>query len=147
MKGSFYIDGTIHMCPPHPNTEYAEKHLFYIQSFSLMEVGAQYYTKRNGLNSYLLLYTYDGYGQLEYDGQIYELQEGDIFFIDCAKEHCYRSLGPIWKHGDLHINGAFIDGIFQELKNSGQLIFHRSLQDDFFKKMEELIVLYVMIVV
>jgi len=142
MQGSFFIDGTIHMCPPHPNTEYANEHLFHIQSFCIMEVGNKYYTARESLESFLILYTLEGKGLLEYEGKTYELEKGIGFFIDCRKPHYYKSNGTFWTHQDLHINGAFTDKLFGEFLERGTVTFHVDQTNFWQNKIEHLIELY-----
>ncbi|MCI9151510.1 MAG: AraC family transcriptional regulator [Lachnospiraceae bacterium] len=142
MQGSFYIDGTIHVCPPHPTSSYAREHLFCMQAFSILEVGSRYFTRRAGLDSYLLLFTYEGAGFLEYEGKSYELRAGDGFWINCRKPHYYGTREGTWKHGDLHLEGAFIDRIFQEFVLGGTVVFSFPEAGSFQDRLEQLLKLY-----
>lgn len=97
--------------------------LAHIQAFCYLESGPLYYTKRDDFDSYLLIYTYQGEGILEYEGKQYLLHPGDGFFIDCRRPHYYRTKGTHWNHGDLHISGGSIDYLYQEFFRLGTPLF------------------------
>lgn len=61
-----------------------------------------YCFSRVNLDSYLLLYTVNGKGQLEYDGGLYPLQCGDLFFIDCNKAQTYKAVAGNWDFAFIH---------------------------------------------
>lgn len=103
----------------------------YIQSFCYMESGSQYYTRREGFPSYLILYTYRGKGILACGGTEYPLSEGEGFLIDCRKPHLYRTNGPVWAHGDLHINGGNLDYLYQSVFASLPPLFRPASPDKF----------------
>ena len=56
---SFCIDGKSRYLLQHPLSLEKQKYLMYLQSFSYMDTGASYYTKRSNYPSILLLYTYE----------------------------------------------------------------------------------------
>ncbi len=56
-----------------------------------------YYTRREGLNSYLIKYTLSGEGRLEYEGKTFSVLPGQAFFIDCVKPQYYAP-APEAKH-------------------------------------------------
>ncbi len=124
MNGVFYVDGKLFTCPYHPKSPYSSEHLFYIQAFSILEAGAHYFTRRSNLNSYLLLFTLEGEGILEYEGKTYSLSQGMGFFIDCRKTHFYKTVGVQWKHADLHIDGGYINLYLEKFSDDNNYVFH-----------------------
>lgn len=63
-----------------------------------------YKLSRSNLKLYLLLYTLSGNGKLKYQGKEYELEKGDLFLIDCEKEHEYSAVSETWDFCYVHIN-------------------------------------------
>lgn len=62
---------------------------------------------RSYYNSYLLLLTTQGKGELSYRGKKYTLTPGTMFFIDCIPKHEYYTLGKEnWKFTWIHFLGA-----------------------------------------
>lgn len=112
---SYHIDGTSRYILSHPMTEERKKELIYIQSFSYMNSGPEYYTRRENYRSYLFSYTYSGEGILLYDGNEYILKKGCGFLIDCRKLHYYKTDQTEWTHGDLHIYGGNTEAIYKGL--------------------------------
>lgn len=53
--------------------------------------GARYFTRRSNLPSYLIKFTLEGAGQLEYDGRREGIGEGSAFWIDCTRPQFYRT--------------------------------------------------------
>lgn len=69
----------------------ARASLAYVQELGDFQAGADYYTKREGLDSYLIKYVLSGEGELFYEGQRYVLSAGQGFWIDCHKAQYYRT--------------------------------------------------------
>ena len=87
-------------------SNYAQKSLFYIQEIGFFEATKNYYVQRKNLSSFLILQTLKGNGILKYDGKEYSLSRGDVFFIDCRKEHFYYIVGDKpWIFNWVHFNG------------------------------------------
>lgn len=138
----YYIDGQGYASCPFPVSDYAKEHLFYIKAFAIMLTGKQYYTRRQNEGSYLLLFTYDGNGLLEYNGQKYSLSKGDGFLIDCREPHYYKSTGTHWDHAVLHFNGSKSRTFYQIFQKSQNCMFCQPTNGSFQKQFEELIELY-----
>ena len=67
---------------------FARDNLLYLQEAGHFISGANYYTVRKDLNSYLVKLTLSGAGILEYGGETYRLPAGSFFWIDCrAPQH------------------------------------------------------------
>lgn len=87
-------------------SEFAKNQLFYVQETGFFETGSGYFVKRKNLNSFLVLLTLQGEGVLNYSGQSYKLKAGDVFFINCEKEHSYYIKGNSpWIFYWVHFNG------------------------------------------
>ncbi len=136
----FLIDGSLLSCTHFPVSAYAQKNLFYIQGFNILDTKKNYYTRRKNYDSYLLCITYEGTGILEYDGKTYTLKPGQAFLMDCREEHFYKTAATHWKHADLHFLGSFTQDIFAELKEN--IIITWDIQGTLQKSLEELIYIY-----
>lgn len=143
-NGSFCVDGYGYavLVPTILNIDYTKQNLFFIKSFGLMYSKKNYYTRRINENSYLLLFTYDGKGSLDYEGKNYTLSKGEGFLIDCRKLHYYKSTDSHWTHVDLHFNGYLSDDLFQIFSKNNYLKFKQSCDGSFQTHLEELMELY-----
>lgn len=142
---SFLLDGISHVCPQYPISKFAREHLLYIQSFSLWEAGSAHYTNRRNLDSFSLVYTYDGSGRLDYLGQSFSLKKGDVFLIDCREPHYYRTEGATWKHSVLHFYGNLGEYLYKDYVKENGYIFHPESTADFQNRLEHLLSAYVSI--
>lgn len=70
-------------------TGQAKASIPYIQEVGDFFAWPGYYTRRQGLNSYLIKYTLSGEGRLEYEGKAYSILPGQAFFIDCTRPQYY----------------------------------------------------------
>ena len=137
----FQIAGKVRYLLERPMNPEDQEYLFYLQTFSLMEMGGDYYTRRKDFASCLLLYTYEGKGELEYEGRCYPLAEGDGFVIDCRKEHSYRTRGDRWVHSDLHIAGGPADYWYRKCFEGKEPLFHCPLSGEYQPMLEHLLAL------
>lgn len=128
LKSDFLLDGTQHFIQTHAVSQFAAEHFFYLQSFVYLESLDAYYTRRKNYKSFLLLYTYDGAGILNYEGKEYTLTPETGFLIDCRKPHYYRTLSDHWTHSDIHFNGISADYFFQLWNSDQNVFFSVSLQ-------------------
>lgn len=67
----------------------AKADLIYVQEVGDFHSGRNYYTVREGLDSFLIKLTLSGGGVLEYEGEEYRLSAGQFFWIDCQKPQRY----------------------------------------------------------
>lgn len=142
LESDFVLDGTQHFIQPRPISDYAREHFFYLQSFVWLESGAAYYTRRNNYNSYLLLYTYDGSGILDYCGKTYKLTAEKGFIIDCKEPHYYRTESDFWSHCDIHFNSISADYFFSLWQQNKDFSFKVSKRD-FQVELEKLLYDYI----
>lgn len=94
---------------------FAKDNLLYLQEAGHFISGANYYTIRQGLPSYLVKLTLSGQGILEYGAETYTLSPGSFFWIDCrAPQHYYTD--PAVGHWEvlwLHFSGATAAAYYQ----------------------------------
>lgn len=108
----FYIAGKIEMFRRPLLSDWTCEHLYHMQNFSVFHCESNFFTRRYDYDSFLILFTYEGSGYLEYGDKKYELGPGDGFFIDCRRPHFYRTNGTFWKHSVLHFNGPLLPYMF-----------------------------------
>lgn len=136
-RQEYEVDGDTQYLLSRPMLPERKNHLAYIQSYSYMESGSKYYTKRDSYDSFLILYTYDGAGSLEYEGESYTLRAGEGFIIDCRKAHRYKTEGKLWVHGDLHIWGGNTEYLYSEFIKTASPLFRPQHPNGFQSVLEE----------
>lgn len=72
-------------------SQQAKKTLLYVQELGMFYAGPEYYTERQGLNSFLVKYTLGGEGALRYGTQNSNETEGNLFWLDCRQHQYYRT--------------------------------------------------------
>jgi hypothetical protein len=70
----------------------AKNSVLYVQELGDFIAHGGYYTRREGLASYLIKYTLSGEGLLDYRGQTYTILPDQLFWIDCQNA---QSLFPL----------------------------------------------------
>jgi Transcriptional regulator containing an amidase domain and an AraC-type DNA-binding HTH domain len=85
----------------------AKTAFFYLQSLGHFMSDEEYYTKREGYRSYLLIYTISGKGYAKYRGKFYELDKGKVLFMDCYDyQEYYTDKKDLWQIKWVHFNGS-----------------------------------------
>lgn len=85
----------------------AKSSFFYIQSIGHFYCNPDYYTRREGYKSYLLLYTLNGKGYAVYREKQYELTRGKILLIDCNDyQEYFTDRDDLWEIKWFHFNGG-----------------------------------------
>jgi AraC-like DNA-binding protein len=78
----------------------------YVQEMGVMHAFPTFYTKRENLPSYLLVYTEGGRACLRYHNREYHLVPGDAFFIYCMEyQHYFVESKENWDCRFVHIYG------------------------------------------
>lgn len=99
---------------------FARKTFFYVQEAGFFKTKAPYFTAREHLESYLLLYTVQGRGILHYLGGEYSLTPGTLFFIDCTKPHHYECPShTCWDFYWIHFQGFSAGNYFTQSCQNG----------------------------
>lgn len=103
---------------------------FYMQETGYFKTRYPYFTERANLNSFLIVYTIAGKGNLLYDNFEYTLRPGQCFFIHCMNHHYYETLQNCeWEFLWLHFNGNNALGYYNEFIKNGFMIL--DIQDTF----------------
>lgn len=93
---------------------------FYLQEVGYFKTRPPYFTERENLNSFLIVFTLSGEGQLTYKDQSYTVKKGQCFFINCMEYHHYEVTGDsTWEFLWLHFNGGNALGYFEEFSRNG----------------------------
>ena len=97
---------------------------FYTQEVGYFKTQYPYYSERENLDSFLLVYTIAGHGILQYEGHSYQLEAGKCFWINCQKHHQYRTAdNDEWEFRWLHFNGNSAFGYYKEFaRTAGPVI-------------------------
>jgi len=108
MKETYVLDIT-RSSVSYPNTP-SQSFLqmpFYVEAIGHFYANASYYTHREDMNSYLMIYTLSGCGQLIYEGIGYELKPDSVVAFDCEKPHFYHTQSDEpWEFLYCHYNGT-----------------------------------------
>lgn len=139
---SFTLEGDIKTLLPLPINTFTEQNLLYLQAFALNNASNNFYNERKNYNSYLLLYTYDGRGILEYDGKTHELTENYGVFIDCRKPYRYFTKDNSWLHSILHFNGNIAESFYKMFSDSGQVNFFSPIKGFYQQQLEQVLFAY-----
>jgi len=88
---------------------------FYIEEVGYFKTGSNYFTERENLNSYLIVFVLSGKGYLKYNSESYTICKGQSFFIDCMEYQYYKAdaIDP-WEILWVHFNGGSSYGYYQQ---------------------------------
>ena len=93
----------------------ARNTFFYVQEIGHFFALSDYFTERERLHSYLILYTVSGKGSLTYRGKKYKLSKGHVFYIDCREYQYYEQDGTEpWEILWVHFNGICCNGYYNQ---------------------------------
>lgn len=93
---------------------------FFIQEAGHFKTDDRYFTERQNMHSFLIIYTLSGTGSLSYEGKLHLLKPGDCFFINCMNHHYYKTApGQNWEFLWLHFNGNSAMGYYEEFVRNG----------------------------
>lgn len=138
----FNIAGKSYNVFPRPISNFAQDCLLYIQMFSLIDAEKSYYTVRKDYPSYQLVYTYEGCGILEYEGNRFELPPETGFWIDCRKPHRYYTAGDRWYHSVLHFDGVTAQWLYEKHYTGASPLFHPGNTGAYQQKIEKTVAAY-----
>lgn len=98
----------------------AKSTFFHIQEIGYFKTTYPYFTERQNLNSFLLVYTISGTGRLIYQEKEYPLTAGESFYINCMDHHYYETRkGHTWEFLWVHFNGPTALGYYKEYAKNG----------------------------
>ncbi|MCZ2061763.1 AraC family transcriptional regulator, partial [Enterococcus faecium] len=112
---------------------FARSSLLYLQEIGQLTALKAHTSRRTGLSSYLCFLVEVGSGTLEYKGQKYTLQVGDMVFIDCLKPYVHESSeDDLWTLRWCHFNGIGMTEVYKKyLERGGQPVFKTSKTDKY----------------
>ena len=138
----FCLNGKTQSFSRPPVSNFALENLYYMENFCISHCAQGFFTRRTLYSSYLIIYTYEGEGVLEYEGKKYRLRENDGFFIDCSRPQYYAAPKGRWVHGVLHFNGKLVPQLFRQFLENGSVVFHQPLSGFYQSHLEELLSIY-----
>lgn len=98
----------------------AKNSFFYVEEAGYFRTQQGYFTEREQLNSYLIVYTLSGKGFLTYHGKKYKLEENEVFFISCMDYQYYETdSDDLWEFNWVHLNGVAISGYYHYFQSAG----------------------------
>lgn len=116
---------------------------FYVQEIGYFKTAYPYFSERENLDSFLIVYTLSGKGYLEYEEKEYTVEKGQCFFINCEKHHLYRTMqGDNWEFLWVHFNGNSSLGYFNEFVRNGFRILDIKNQENLQNTMWKMIRMY-----
>ena len=96
----------------------------------LHEVGSlqaihQHTSTRTNLPSFLCFVVLSGTGSLTYEGQTYQLGEGDCVLIDCRKAYSHSTSDDLWSLQWCHFYAPSLPAVYEKYKErGGRPVFH-----------------------
>ena len=96
----------------------AKKLFFYVVCVGNFIYKDYYVLKRENYNSFLVMYIIDGKATIFYENKNYIANKGDIVFLNCYKEHGYKSEGnlkTVWIHFDGNISKEYFDMVYEKI--------------------------------
>lgn len=102
----------------------AKKMHYYIQEIGYFHTQEHYFTEREGLNSFLIIYGLKGIGHLKYRGKSFKILPGQLLFIDCMEKHYYETDdNELWEILWVHFNGSSSKGYFEQfIEDQGPIV-------------------------
>lgn len=88
---------------------------FHISELGYFCAGSEYFTRRDEMQSMLLIYTVGGQGEMRWNDQSCTLLPGSAVLISCDALHEYRTTADSWEFHWAHLNGAGLDGYREPL--------------------------------
>ena len=107
MKLSYCMDiGEKSVSLSHTPVESASRLPFFLQNCGHYYAQSGYYTERDGLDNYLLIYTLSGCGYLKYKNAEYLLKPNRAVIFHCLEYQCYKTASKTpWEFKYAHLNG------------------------------------------
>ncbi len=103
-------------------TIFAKRNLIHLQEIGELSSTRPHISQREKLSSYLFLIVNEGTGTVWYEGNKYEINKGDCFFVDCMKKYAHRCNN--WKISWVHFNGNGMAGIYEKyMERTGRPVF------------------------
>lgn len=109
-------------------TSTAKASFLYIQEIGHFLAGPNYFTRRDGYDSFLLKYTISGCGKMEYNGKTWIIPQGTMFWVDCKTPNRYCTDPEVgtWDMLWIHFYGANARAYYEAFLNynNGEPVIH-----------------------
>ncbi|MBQ7377328.1 MAG: helix-turn-helix transcriptional regulator [Clostridia bacterium] len=99
----------------HLASDTAKSLYYYVQWVGHFITRSDFYIRRSGIESYLLLYTCEAGGTLIYGGRTYQLGARSVALLDCRCPHEYYPTNDGWDFKYVHFNGANSDALYRKI--------------------------------
>jgi len=104
-------------------SSFARSALYYVQEVGHFRTLSSYFTERECLDSYLVVYTASGAGSLTYKNKTYALRPRQVFFINCMEYQRYASVpGEPWEILWVHLNGQSVRAYYDSYASEGESV-------------------------
>ena len=97
----------------------------YLDEWGHFICGDKYYTCRRNQQNYLLFYTTDGCGELEYMDEKYVLNQNSLVVMQCFEPHRYQTVpNGTWDFFWFHFDGSAAEQYVRLINYNGLKVFH-----------------------
>ena len=102
--------------------ESAKAFSYYVTEFGRYRARSEYYTRRDGKDAALLIFTISGAGEIEWKGQKCLAESGSAVVINCKQYHYYHTVSEepwdfYWVHFDLKETDGFAKALMNQFTN------------------------------
>ena len=116
LKCNMDINNNSYSCL-HTPAQWAMHLPFYLEGCGHFYACDSYFTEREKLKSYLLIYTKNGLGKIYYENKEMTAVKNSVLLIDCLKYQYYKTeINSFWDFKWIHLNGAAM-GYYYKLVN------------------------------
>jgi AraC-like DNA-binding protein len=111
-------------------TSAARQTFFYMQETGCLKYEDAASAQRQNLDSFLIAAITSGEGELTSGSESFSVSEGECFFIDCNKPHCYKgSANNPWEILYIHFNGSTSAEYYDYFRSQSKPVFHPAAFD------------------
>jgi len=127
-------DSVVHLAAP---SFRIYEDMLYVQDIGFFVAREKFHMRRPSLESFLIHYTIEGEGYLEYQNQEVFMGSGTVMWIDCSYPHFYKTSSRVqtWKTTWVHFSGANCRYYYEQFlsanngKNVAQIILNNHISD------------------
>lgn len=133
----------IHLVAPTSNIN---NKIIFAQDIGYFVARKNFFMRRRSLASYLVQYSMEGGGYLEYENRSYHIPANSVMIIDCMKPHyyCTDPTEDYWKTCWVHLYGSNSDYYYEQflMANNGFPVANLSFQNHVSDAIHQVINLY-----
>lgn len=113
-----------HISFNYPDDDYSDTLPLHAISAGNFACDENYFTKRDNLDNFLLIYTKKGMGYVEHKNKSYDLPPSSVVVVDCSEYHHYKTTVGDWCFLWVHFNGMCAKNFYTLLNEGG---FHPTI--------------------